>query len=74
MPPEPPTPEEVGDALAVIALGGDAGDLLHALATTAAHTSDRQARERLQRAAAALEFASRAHAVMRAELARSPER
>lgn len=74
MPIEPPlTPEEVGDALAVIAMGGNPRELVHALNVTAARTSEREARGRLQRAAEVLAYAGEVHAAMQAELARNHE-
>jgi hypothetical protein len=62
------TAQEVGDALAVITLGGDPKELAHALTMTAAIETSEAARGRLRRAAVALQFAACAHAAMLAEL------
>lgn len=65
-----PTAQEVGDALAVITLGGVPKELVRALTVRAGIETDKAARGRLRRAAVALQFAAGAHAAMLAELSK----
>ena len=68
MPHKPaPTPQELGDALAVIAMGGDAQDLACACRISAGDF-DGEGRRRLLRAAAALDAAAAIHTAMVAGL------
>ncbi len=69
----PLTPAELGDALAVIALGGDPQELA-AACRQQAPLYDGAARTRLLRSAEIIRFAGEAHAVMVAELAKGPIR
>lgn len=65
------TPAEIGDALAVIALGGDPQELTAACQQQAlVYTGE--ARQRLLRSASILDFAAETHAVMMAELTKGP--
>jgi hypothetical protein len=67
------TPAEIGDALAVIALGGDPQELAAACRQQAPMCGG-EARQRLLRSAAILDFAGETHAAMVAELAKGPLR
>lgn len=69
----PLTPAELGDALAVIALGGDPQELAAACRQQAA-LYEGDARNRLLRSAEILRFAGEAHAATVAELAKGPLR
>lgn len=64
----PATPQELGDAIATLWLGGEPHELVTALRLTAAHTIDEEARGRLQRGADVLAYAGEVHAAMQAEL------
>lgn len=69
----PLTPAELGDALTVIALGGDPQELAAACRQQAALYKG-EARNRLLRSAEILRFAGEVQAVLGAELAKGPLR